>query len=248
MPKVPVEFRILEEPVAAEAEPLPERARLDAMLPLLRVLDDQVAAIAVRRNGPAASCAKGCSACCRIQPVPVTPVEAYDLALLVAEMPEPRRSRVLSRFAECAGRLEAAGLARMYLEGRRAASEGEAEANARKYLDLGLVCPFLEDDSCSIYERRPFTCREYFVTSPKELCADPLANAVQTVPMILSGARAALMAAAGLAGTGGFVFPLVLALAYAGEHREELQRVYPGTEVFSRALKAFLTSNPRFGQ
>lgn len=224
---------------------MPERARLDEMLPVLRVLDDQVAAIAVRRNGLPATCAKGCSACCRIQPVPVTPVEAYDLALLAADLPEPRRGRVLSRFADCAGRLESAGLARIYLEGRRAASAGEAQANARKYLDLGLVCPFLEGDSCAIYERRPFTCREYFVTTPKELCRDPLANPVQTVPMILSGAGAVLSAAAGLAASLGFVFPLVLALAYAEEHAPELQQTHPGEEVFTRTLQAYLNSNRR---
>ena len=238
-----MEFHVLNERVAAEAEPLPERARLDEALPLLRVLDDQVAAIAVRRNGVTPTCAKGCSACCRIQPVPVAPAEAYDLALLVAELPEPRRSRVLSRFAECVRQLEAAGLTRVYLEGRRASSTAEAQANARKYLDLGLVCPFLEDDSCSIYERRPFTCREYFVTTPKELCGDPLANAVKTVPMILSGVRAVLTAAAGLATTGGFVFPLVLALLYVDEHRAELQHAYAGPDVHNRTLSAFLTSN-----
>lgn len=240
-----MEFRILDERVAAEAEPMPERARLDEMLPLLRVLDDQVAGIAVRRNRLPTTCAKGCSACCRIQPVPVTPAEAYDLALLVAELPEPRRRRVLSRFGEYAARLEAAGLARVYLDGRPAASAAEAQANARKYLDLALVCPFLEDDSCSIYDRRPFTCREYFVTSPKELCVDPLANPVQPVPMVLSAVRAVLVASAALAGTAGFVLPLVLALLYVNEHSEKLRQVYPGTDVLAWALKAFLNSNPQ---
>src|SRR5262249_61904401 len=31
--------------------------------------------------------------------------------------------------------------------------------------------PFLEEESCSISQERPITCREYLVTSPAENCA-----------------------------------------------------------------------------
>ena len=155
------------------------------MLPALRALDDAFAAAAVRRNGQPVTCAKGCSACCRIQAVPVTPVEAYALLVLVERLPEPRRTLVVSRFAASAAQLHAAGLAEGFLEGRRPASDEDAKAQARQYLDLGLACPFLEHDICSIYEARPFACREYFVTTPKEMCADPLVNPVKTVPAIL---------------------------------------------------------------
>ena len=36
----------------------------------------------------------------------------------------------------------------------------------REYFQLGIPCPFLEEESCSIYHDRPITCREYLVTSP----------------------------------------------------------------------------------
>ena len=39
------------------------------------------------------------------------------------------------------------------------------------YFRLGIPCPFLEQESCSIYAERPITCREFLVTSPAEHCA-----------------------------------------------------------------------------
>lgn len=234
MEKAPFQFRILDSVIRVEAPP--ERARLDEILPALRALDDGFAAAAVRRNGEPVSCMKGCSKCCQIQAVPVTPVEAYALLLLVQRLPEPRRTAVLSRFAASAARLHAAGLAEGFLEGRRPASEEDAKAQARQYLDLGLVCPFLEHDVCSIYQARPFACREYFVTSANALCADPLLHPVKTVSTISDGGEANLATAAAFMGRPGYTIPLTLALIYAATHREELERTYDGNQIFTRAL------------
>ena len=53
---------------------------------------------------------------------------------------------------------------------------------ARAYLKLDAPCPFLEDGACSIYEHRPTPCRQYWVTTDPELCADPFTNNVRAVP------------------------------------------------------------------
>lgn len=243
METIPLQFHVLDEVVSTEAGPLPERIRLDEILPLLRVLDDQFLGVAIRKYGQPVTCAKGCSACCKIQPVPVTPVEAYGLLLLVEAMPEPHREEILCRFRDCVSRLEAAGVAETYLEGRPAASPEEAHANMRHYLDLQLVCPFLENDACSIYEIRPFTCREYFVTSPKEFCTDPISLPVKRVPQIVAGGSTVLSTAAALAGITGYTVPLTLALTFAEMHREALSRTYPSPEVLTRSLQTLLASS-----
>jgi Fe-S-cluster containining protein len=234
MEKAPLQFRILDSLIRVDAPP--ERARLDEILPALWALDDGFAAAAIRQNGRPVSCAKGCSACCRIQAVPVTPVEAYALLLLVERLPEPRRTAILTRFAASVARLHAAGLAEGFLEGRRPVSEEDAKAQARQYLDLGLICPFLDHDVCSIYQARPFACREYFVTSANELCVDPLLHPVKTVPAISDGGEANLATAAAFTGRPGYTIPLTLALIYATTHREELERTYDGNQIFTRAL------------
>src|ERR1700724_2186401 len=92
-----LELRVLGEPLSVEA-PLPQGdVRLDEVWPLLRTIDDAVIGRTVRRveaGGEPVPCRKGCSTCCRAQPVPVTPPEAYALLRLVEALPEPRRSEV----------------------------------------------------------------------------------------------------------------------------------------------------------
>ena len=59
--------------VAVSAPQPPSPARLDELLPAQRAIDDAAIAHAVRKaegGGRTVACAKGCSACCRAQPVP----------------------------------------------------------------------------------------------------------------------------------------------------------------------------------
>jgi len=247
MDKVAFSFRILDETVSFEASPLPDQIRLDQALEPLRILDDQAVEIAVRKKGQPVTCRKGCSTCCRIQPVPVTPTEAYAIWAMVKQLPEPRRSEIVARFDECVERLRQAGLADVFLEGRDAPTPEVGRANAKRYLDLGLACPFLEDDCCSIYEARPFTCREYLVTSPKELCADPLSSPVDCVPIILMVSAAMLEAASQFHRQDLHRIPLTLALVYADSHREELERAYPASVVLAQLIQRVFMAAAQHG-
>src|SRR4029450_6909381 len=53
------------------------------------------------------------------------------------------------------------------------------------YFQQGIPCPFLEEESCSIYEERPITCREYLVTSPAENCSGPPPENIRRVKMLI---------------------------------------------------------------
>jgi hypothetical protein len=50
-----------------------------------------------------------------------------------------------------------------------------------QYFNLVIPCPFLEDNSCSIYAERPLRCREYLVTSPAINCNSPTKDTVELV-------------------------------------------------------------------
>ena len=105
-----VVFTVNGKPVPVEAR-VPGRAvRFDELLPALRTMDDRLidaAVAASEASGERVSCSKGCSACCRTQPVPVTPPETFALARLVDALPEPRRTAVRNAFAAAAERLRA---------------------------------------------------------------------------------------------------------------------------------------------
>jgi len=164
--------------VPAEAVPLRR------MLPLVQALADAVVDSAAQlstQNGQPISCKKGCGACCR-QLVPISAEEARNLRDLVAGLAEPRRSLMRARFAAAHARLHEAGLLHE-LQHSDAWTDASFTDLGMRYFRLGIACPFLEDESCSIYADRPVTCREYLVTSPAEHCADPSPESVRRVPL-----------------------------------------------------------------
>ncbi len=50
---------------------------------------------------------------------------------------------------------------------------GEYFPKALKWLGLNVPCPLLKDGLCSVYERRPFSCRVWFAMEKPENCQLP---------------------------------------------------------------------------
>ncbi len=150
-----------------------------SLLPVINAVANLV--IKAHSSGAGVSCRAGCGACCR-QPVPITLAEARRLAALVALFPADRRTLVESRFAAAVRKLRQTGLFEILTGTAKAAPEFTRTLSYR-YFDLAIACPFLEAESCSIYEDRPLRCREHLVTSPAALCAAPERQPVVTVPM-----------------------------------------------------------------
>lgn len=152
----------------------------EALLSDVQALASQVAALAeerVRRVGRRISCKAGCGACCR-QMVPISPAEARHLAALVDVMPPERATEIRKRFNEALATIEAASLP------PRGSPETDKAAYREfglSYFRLGVACPFLEKESCSIHRDRPLVCREYLVTSPPAACAEPGSGQIRQV-------------------------------------------------------------------
>lgn len=225
---VSVELTVLGARVRGQARVPATRTRTSDMLPAFRVVADTVVKLterSIQQHGGAISCKKGCGACCR-QAVPVAHSEAYRMREFVESLPEPRRSTILARFADAERWLAEAGLFDRLMFPERFSME-ELTPTPMQYFRLGIACPFLEDESCSIYEERPLVCREYLVTSPAEYCASPDERvAAVCVPLKSSEALARLD------GTEGVRFvkrvPLTLALRFAAENTEaEASRTGP---------------------
>jgi len=239
--RIQLVLRIDGEAVPVSAPQPPAQARLDELLPAQREIDNAAIAHAVRKAeaaGRQVTCAKGCSACCRAQPVPVTPPEAYALLRLVETLPAPRRRDIETRFDDRMQRLRDAGLAEPLLERPADLDAETARALAHAYFKLGLACPFLDDDACSIHPQRPFVCRQYLVTSDPALCADPFANQAAVIPMPLHAATAELAISETAIGRRQHTVPLTLALEYARRHRDELERRFDAEPLFRQWLGA----------
>lgn len=131
-----------------------------------------------RAEGKEISCKAGCGACCR-QLVAISAVEAKALADLVASMPPERQGIIRERFRASIRRLEEAGIldANEPVGSRYPVARDQGSIHTtltdlgHRYFQLKIACPFLENESCGIYEVRPAVCREYHVTSPADNCA-----------------------------------------------------------------------------
>lgn len=104
------------------------------------------------------SCGPTCGACCR-QAVPVTAAELRAIRTWLDALPDDERRAHDERIAATKDRLDAAD------------AETIGAENERAYFALGIACPFLVDESCSIHPARPLACREYVVTSDPAHCA-----------------------------------------------------------------------------
>jgi Fe-S-cluster containining protein len=195
---------------------------LRELLPIARGLSGasvSAAAEDAAAAGRQVSCKAGCGACCR-QMVPLSLPEAYHIRDLIEHLPEPRRSAVQARFAAARQRLHEAGLL-ADLEAPRPFGPGETVPHGEAYFALGMACPFLEEESCSIYDDRPLICREYVVVSPPENCARPRWTGVEVLRSPLQVWRAFSRAAAPRADGRLEWVPLVLAPQWAQTHPEE---------------------------
>jgi Fe-S-cluster containining protein len=197
-------------------------ARLSDLLPACRSVADAVVSIAARTSeacGKSISCKAGCGACCR-QLVPVSEPEARVIANLVANMPEPRQSVILERFKQARERLAETGAHEKLADTDCFPYESLREFGT-EYFDLGIPCPFLENESCSIYEERPVICREFLVTSDPKHCAKPSAETIDTVPLATHVSAALVRVGLKPGVTHARWVPLILALDWVEEHGEE---------------------------
>lgn len=209
------ELRIVH-PIAVPSAPVPAAEIVPALQGLVN------AVVEAAEMGKAISCRKGCGACCR-QLVPVSRTEGERLLQLVETMPADRREAVKKRFAAAEAAIEAASL-----KERRGRTDRELST---AYFALGVPCPFLEDESCSIHPERPLVCREYLVTSPAELCAGPTQEGVTPVAV-----PKVSMAARGLQDEGDDWFPLAMLMEWARRRPRQVKK-RTGPEWVQRFLK-----------
>jgi Fe-S-cluster containining protein len=211
---------------------------LKELLPIVQTLSDAVVNATVKeveQLGAKISCSKGCGACCR-QLVPIAEVEARRLAELVQSLPEPRQSQVRARFADALSQLDKAGLLDKLHDPQRWYREGYVPFGMT-YFRLGIACPFLEDEACSIHPDRPVTCREFLVTTPSIHCQNPSAETVKSVRLPLRSGKA-LAEFEVIECTPKLVrwVPLVLALEWGATHPDpHAERT--GLEVFGQFMQ-----------
>lgn len=193
------------------------------MLPIFEQMTNSFVGMsenAVENAGGKISCRKGCAACCR-QAIPLAEIEAYKIAEMIEDLPDPRRAEMESRFERAWQHFYEIGWFER-LDNCFDATHEEREAIILEYYNEQVACPFLEDECCSIHETRPLACREYLVTSPPENCWAPSAETVRMVELPIKPSETVrqISNSENLNRAVNFV-PLVLALEWARRHADE---------------------------
>lgn len=230
-----IQLKISGQPVDLAITVPAEPTRITNMLPIFQGMANVVVDLAEQKSideGKPISCTKGCGACCR-QLVPISEMEARALTTLVEAMPEPRRTTIRERFTQAREQLLNSGLGMQTSDQVKAPKE-QLRAFGLAYFDLHIACPFLEEEACSIHPDRPLSCREYLVTSPASHCTRPTAETIKMVHIPTSVAHAARLLERQVYGDQVQWMPLITALAWTSQHREE-PTPQPGTAL----LQAF---------
>ena len=220
--------------------------QLTELLPIARSISEALVAESIKsaeESGQKISCRKGCGACCR-QLVAISLVEAQELDRVVAAMAPERQSVIRARFDAAVRRLDQAGLIdrnvplgdRALIARNRGSRAATLQEISHRYFKLQIPCPFLEEESCSIYADRPLVCREYHVTSPAERCAKLFEQPIDRVEVPIHLGDVVSSAAEKLSGSSAYSVPLVLALEWSEKHRESFQRLYDGEQIAQAML------------
>jgi Fe-S-cluster containining protein len=215
------------------------------MLPMVQSLANHVVEGAVQASvaeGRPISCKAGCGACCR-QLVPIAEVEARHIRDVIEALPELRRTTIRARFADALHRLQASGVLDK-LRRREKWNEGDGRKIGVEYFAEGIPCPFLEDESCSIYADRPVACREYLVTSPAANCANPSPETIDMVRVPFK-VWTALARCDDIAPDARFIrwVPLILAPEWAEANPEE-PPARPGPELLRKLFDLLAGRGP----
>ncbi len=187
LPHVQVDFTLAIGPGRLEASlPVPSgHVTLVQLLPALQTLTSNIVDAAVQvvnAEGYQVSCRAGCAACCR-QLIPLSIFEAQSLAAWIRTLPSDQQQALEARFHAALLTLRDRGLLSRLDPALWNEDTARTEQLVFDYLAAEVACPFLVNESCSIYPIRPLICREYLVTSPPERCAAPVPGQVVGIPM-----------------------------------------------------------------
>ena len=201
----------------------------ESLLPTLHQLSDHIVdgveEKIERQEGVEISCQKGCGACCR-QHVPISPAEARLMHAIVENMPEPGRSGIRKRFDDAAQRLRDSSIMDQAMNYHRL-SEQQVGVMVKSYFELGIPCPFLEDESCSVHPFRPLICREYLVISSPIHCENLAEEHIKRLkfPVSIAGTFSG-MDGVRVKGENKYI-PLVMALEWTEKNAAEC-KLRPG--------------------
>lgn len=154
------------------------------------------------------TCSKGCPYCCNYF-IPISPAEAFYISNKIHNMPESKRQILLKTALSVSKHI----IKNNGIKGKNNHTEPfDLQDISDWYTALKIKCPFVFNNSCSIYKQRPLACREYFVEGPAFACRPDSGLEPQIVSLPFSINKILSTISIELAGndTSSVILPLVI--------------------------------------
>ena len=209
-------------------------AHLSDTVPVARALATRLSCETRRQQeelGRVVPCKVSCSACCKYL-VPLSVPEAFRLVRDVGALDASSRRHTEEALAAAADIVVQAGPPALH-ESDCPDQEDPTHTVGRWYASLGLPCPLLSGDLCSLYSCRPIACREHMVVSPPLHCEGfhPEQGKLVDVPFSLTEALSRLASRVEQQPLEAVMLPL--ALEWAGHNASRDQCTWPAKELFA---------------
>lgn len=213
---------------------------LSEIVPIAINIADTLVEKAIAREearGKTVRCGAGCGACCR-QLVMISIPEALFLLETIDTLEKDERDTLLQRFAAIQATVEELGLLQEIMSPSFCRKKQHFPIT-EKYFHLDIPCPFLVNESCTIHESRPTVCRDYNVTSAKEMCSAPYTNKIEKVPAPLAITATLSKTTAALTGRRMELIPLSLVHYWSQSQKQEERQQYRSVDLFTTFFNVF---------
>lgn len=113
------------------------------------------------------SCRKGCSSCCK-QSILINPTEFEYFKYVLSKLDNKTITDIKRKAKNICNLLNTEGISLAY---SKVLNFEEQAILSKKYFDLDIECPLLNEGECLIYESRPLVCATYRSYGDSKDCA-----------------------------------------------------------------------------
>lgn len=210
----------------------------DLVTPAWQLCDAIVADTLERlsKKGIAVSCKAKCSKCCSYI-VPSIAPEAFMIDEHIASMSPECREAVLRNTLAAIEKIQANNFTAA-APGDDKSLENTLSDLSEWYKDLNIACPFLIDQQCAIYDKRPLVCRELLTLSDASTCDKETPDSPESVKLPVSIAEALIKTCDKLDETAGGIILLALIIPWCQTNAHLAQKTWPAKKL----VKLFIES------
>ncbi len=245
-------FSILDKKIELDVELSKAQSRLSDIVPTARIICQKIIDTVIENahvKNENIPCCKGCSACCSHYLVPLSVPEVFRLREDISFLPVSMRKSIWKNNVKAAHKILESKPPELFFEQPDVLENNQVDLYSLSnwYSNLNIVCPFLSNDLCSIYEQRPLACREHFIEGSATACSGGHAEAtVIDIPIQMPVALGKLASELERTDTEAIILPL--ALIWSEDNYGRAEKTWPTDMLINRFVEIIQEMADRYSK